>query len=1763
MTNKYFQNIDSFYKVMKQYFMVLFLISVSTTSFAQAPANDDPCNAITLTPDLVCTFQTFTNANATASAGVPAPGCASYSGSDVWFQVTLPTGVTSLIIDTKQGVITDGGMAIYRGSCSGLTLISCDDDGSANGLMPLLSPTGLTPNSTIWIRVWEFGNDNNGTFEICVRIPPPPPVNDEPCNATPLTVGTDCNFATFTNESATATAGAPAPGCAGYTGGDVWFSVIVPAGGAINFNTQAAVMTDGGMAIYRGPNCSNLTLISCDDNTGAGNMPKIIAGGLTPGDTIWVRVWENGNNNNGTFGICAQIPPPPPVNDEPCNAIIITPDTVCVYQTFTNENATASAGIPAPGCASYSGADVWFQVTVPPGRSLIFDSQTGVMLDGGMAIYKGPDCNNLTLISCNDDSSPNGAMPLITNDTLTPGSTIWIRMWEFGNDNNGTFGLCVKIPPPPPVNDSICGAIELFPSATCTYQTYTNAMATATSGANPPPAPGCAGYSGGDVWFKVVVPAGGALTIDTKEGVVTDGGMAIYRGGLCTGVLTLIACDDNSSANGNMPKLLATGLTPGSTLWIRVWENGNNNNGTFGICVTIPPPPPANDDPCGVIILTANPTCQYTTYTTESAGGTTGPPVPGCANFQGGDVWFRVQVPAGGALNFDMLPGTMLNGGMAIYRGGVNCTGNLTLLACDDNSSGNPLMPFINQTGLTPGSNIWIRVWGVNGIENAGTFGICVSIPLPEPTTFSFNCKKDTTVSCNTNCFSLTTKIPNIHTSSCSYEVNPISGPGGCFSPYVSPGTPGPSTSLTIDDRYSSVIALPFSFPFYCENYSKLVVSTNGYLSFDTTRAGLFSHWDIVNGTTPQDLPSATFYDKALIMGPYHDIDPGVNTSPTLKIKYNVTGVAPHRKWILSFNKAPLFQAACNNLINNTHQIVLYEGTGIVEVFIYEMQNCLTWNEGRAMVGMQDMTRTQAIMAPGRKASDAPWGALNMNESWRFVPSAGPTLFKKVELFDLNGNLIAVGDTSSINASTLAVNFNNICSSQAAGGTTTYVVKSTYTQFGNPNAEEYGTDTINVTRAAIPRLGNDTAVSACSNSFVDLTALHNTTGLTTSWAIGGAPVATPAAVTAPGVYQLIATNTSGCSDTALVTVTINQSPALGNDTALNLCYVNTTDLTVLYSTTGYISNWTFGGDFVQNPQAVSQSGTYQLIAFNDAGGCADTALAIVNFNGKPDLGADQSVAICPGYSTDLTTVFITTNLTSNWTLQPGGTPVSNPGVVTAPGTYQLIVSNQYGCMDTAIVTVSFNPQPALGNDVTANTCSPLTVNLTTLFATGGLTAVWTLAGAPVANPEAVSQSGTYQIVVSNSNGCKDTALAVVTISPKPSLGADQSTVICTSATTNLTTFFTTTGLTPVWTVLPGGTVVANPSAVGTAGTYQLIASSSAGCLDTALVTVSVNNLTATNTTTNGSCSGGNGTITVTASGGLIPYSYAIGTGSFGSSNVFSQPGASTYTLTVKDGNLCTATTIAVVGFTNDLTVQSRPDTAICDNVPVLLTTVSNGAGFSWTPTTALDNPAIASPVATPATATQYIVTATLGTCTAKDTVNINMSPTPTVNAGNDVTVVQGSNAQLNASVVNGVSYEWSPITYLSATNVLNPVVVNPVETITYRLSASNSLGCSSFDEVTVIVIPSCINVRSAFTPNGDGVNDTWKVYDNFACLSNATVQVYNRYGSKVYESTNYRNQWNGTYNGKALPDATYYYVVKFDLAAGGFMQKRGDVTILR
>jgi gliding motility-associated-like protein len=307
-------------------------------------------------------------------------------------------------------------------------------------------------------------------------------------------------------------------------------------------------------------------------------------------------------------------------------------------------------------------------------------------------------------------------------------------------------------------------------------------------------------------------------------------------------------------------------------------------------------------------------------------------------------------------------------------------------------------------------------------------------------------------------------RFPDLHGLGNSYSVNPMStAPGGCYSPYVPPDQPGVPTPFVQDDIYSNAIPIGFNFPFFGTTYTSLVASTNGYISFDLSLAGAPSHWSAAAGNLPNG-----GYDRALIMGPYHDLNPeqGATYSPTMTIGYSVINNAPYRKWIFSFYKVPLFSinpASCGPLINNTHQIVLYESTGIIEVFVKDKQVCNGWNNGKGLIGIQDFTRTRGITVPGRGATDPPWGSVGMNESWRFVPNSGTSLFKRVELLNLAGTILTTGTTTSAGNNELEASFTNIC---PATSPATYIVRSVYQKIDDPAVEIFGTDTVTVTRDA-------------------------------------------------------------------------------------------------------------------------------------------------------------------------------------------------------------------------------------------------------------------------------------------------------------------------------------------------------------------------------------------------------------------------------------------------------------------------------------------------------------------------------------------------------------------------------------------------------------------------------------------------------------------------------------------------------------------------
>ncbi|GGK86855.1 gliding motility-associated C-terminal domain-containing protein [Rufibacter glacialis] len=148
-------------------------------------------------------------------------------------------------------------------------------------------------------------------------------------------------------------------------------------------------------------------------------------------------------------------------------------------------------------------------------------------------------------------------------------------------------------------------------------------------------------------------------------------------------------------------------------------------------------------------------------------------------------------------------------------------------------------------------------------------------------------------------------------------------------------------------------------------------------------------------------------------------------------------------------------------------------------------------------------------------------------------------------------------------------------------------------------------------------------------------------------------------------------------------------------------------------------------------------------------------------------------------------------------------------------------------------------------------------------------------------------------------------------------------------------------------------------------------------------------------------------------------------------------------------------------------------------------------------------------------------------------------PAPTAKAGPDQSIVLGNFAELEAT--GGLSYSWSPSRGLNNAQIANPVA-KPTETTIYTVTVTTQDGCTSSDQVTITVL-NPIEVPNGFTPNGDGINETWEVL-HLKSYPNCQVEIFNRWGNRVFESKGYQTPWDGRMNGQPLPAATYYYIIR-------------------
>jgi gliding motility-associated-like protein len=168
-------------------------------------------------------------------------------------------------------------------------------------------------------------------------------------------------------------------------------------------------------------------------------------------------------------------------------------------------------------------------------------------------------------------------------------------------------------------------------------------------------------------------------------------------------------------------------------------------------------------------------------------------------------------------------------------------------------------------------------------------------------------------------------------------------------------------------------------------------------------------------------------------------------------------------------------------------------------------------------------------------------------------------------------------------------------------------------------------------------------------------------------------------------------------------------------------------------------------------------------------------------------------------------------------------------------------------------------------------------------------------------------------------------------------------------------------------------------------------------------------------------------------------------------------------------------------------------------------------------------------------------------------------PYPYVNAGPDRFVLEGGSVQLESiTFANDPQYAWTPAQYLTDSKIPRPRVINPLSDMTYRLTVTGRGGCALSDDVYVKLLRFPV-IPNTFTPNGDGINDKWRI-DYLNTYPDNRVQIFTRNGNLVFESRGYNTPWDGTLKGKPLPFDTYYYIIE---PGNGRDPITGYVTILK
>jgi gliding motility-associated-like protein len=700
----------------------------------------------------------------------------------------------------------------------------------------------------------------------------------------------------------------------------------------------------------------------------------------------------------------------------------------------------------------------------------------------------------------------------------------------------------------------------------------------------------------------------------------------------------------------------------------------------------------------------------------------------------------------------------------------------------------------------------------------------------------------------------------------------------------------------------------------------------------------------------------------------------------------------------------------------------------------------------------------------------------------------------------------------------------------------------TLTVTGAGGCTATGTVAVTVNPAAVAVAG--ASINFCAGGAGQLGAAP-VAGYTYSWSpttgLSSATAANPS-VTLPNTtgapitqtYTLTATNATGCVQTATVDVTVNPIPVAVAGMARTLCSGSSATLGAA-PVSGLAYSWSpatgLSSSTVANPTVTPLNNTsatttqVYTLTVTGAGNCSSTSTVAVTVLPVPVANAGAAVTICSGN-----------------TIQLGAAPVSGLTYSWSPTT---------GLSNAA----SANPTVTLTNASPAGAAISPTYTLTVTDAATGCTSTSTV----VVTVNAEILPG---LIGPGQTVCASSTPAPLTSTPGPSGGYGTYTYQWESSTDNLT-----------WALVAGATAATYAPGPLVATIHYRCRVRSGTCAEQVSNTVKLELqpllLTGVALATPATqCAGTVLTFTpVPSNAGPAPtFRWYV-------NNALVASGPTYTSSTLRDGDVVRvevvptvgfcATSLAVASVTIDLTpvslptvrIKSRTTLPACSGTPVVLAADSIGSpgatmAYQWQVDGA-SVPGATSPTFSPSTLRDgQIVTLLITTPSACGPLTATSNPLAVgiiqnvvVSAGPDKTIVEGDQVELEGTANGSYPVVWSPAQTLTfpGGSPLRPLAA-PTVTTTYTLAGQAGY-CVGESQVTITVTPR-VRIPSAFSPNGDGLDDAWEI-DRIAEYPASHVIVFNRWGMKLFETTGYSrsNQWNGTIGGQPAPVGTYYYLI--------------------